>query len=571
MEFHWGKLSIYYELGMKTMKLSTKIYLGFILSVVITLVIGIVADTNLGKMVEDTKTLYNHPYIVSTSSIALELDMEKIHGCMKDIVLSNSSAVTDEQVKVIASLEDKINKNIGVITERFLGDVSIVKKIEEDYVKWGDIRKDIVSLVRSGNIERAIAMTNGEEEAALNYLASEVEDLIDLADTEAKEYISGFDQGQARLRTLFISLIVVSVIINILAGYVISNSIIKPFRAIFGGLKTFSTRELREVGEKFHFIINNLTTGGGQVTQVSQQLAQGATEQAAGLEETSSALEELASQTKQNANNAKQANQLSTETTKAALSGSEAMHRMNTAILEIQKSSEETSKIIKTIDEIAFQTNLLALNAAVEAARAGEAGKGFAVVAEEVRNLAMRSAEAAKNTSNMIEESVNNSNNGVEITNVVAKSLDEITVSVKKVSDLIDEIDSACQEQDQGISQISSSMSEMDRVTQGNAAYAEEVSGAASQVMDIVGKLQDLVGVDGHEVIRSSGKSSGKGVSSSFKSEKKSGGLSKSDAVFHEIASKKSGKDSFDNGPVASSMDPELMIPFEDDGFDEFN
>jgi len=255
-------------------------------------------------------------------------------------------------------------------------------------------------------------------------------------------------------------------------------------------------------------IINDLTEGAeqvasaaGQVSAASQSLAEGATEQAAGLEETSSSLEEMSSMTKQNADNAQQANTLATETRKAANNGSEAMGRMSAAIREIQKSSDETAKIIKVIDEIAFQTNLLALNAAVEAARAGEAGKGFAVVAEEVRNLAMRSAEAAKNTANMIEESVKNAKNGVDIATEVGKVLEEIVQSIGKTTDLVGEIAAASSEQAQGIDQVNTAVSQMDKVTQQNAANAEEsasaaeeLSAQAEQMNQIVQELVKLVG-----------------------------------------------------------------------------
>jgi methyl-accepting chemotaxis protein len=173
------------------------------------------------------------------------------------------------------------------------------------------------------------------------------------------------------------------------------------------------------------------------------------------------------------------------------------MVKMSKAINDIQKSAAETAKIIKVIDEIAFQTNLLALNAAVEAARAGEAGKGFAVVAEEVRNLAMRSAEAAKNTAAMIEESVQNSRNGVSIAEEVGKTLEEITAASTKVNALVGEIAAASNEQAQGIGQVNTAVTQMDKVTQSNAAAAEESASAseelAAQATQLSGVVKDLL------------------------------------------------------------------------------
>jgi methyl-accepting chemotaxis protein len=312
-----------------------------------------------------------------------------------------------------------------------------------------------------------------------------------------------------------------------------------------------------------------VASASGQVSSASQSLAEGATEQAAGLEETSSSLEEMASMTKQNADNAQQANTLASEARKAADTGAESMNRMSAAINDIQKSSDETAKIIKVIDEIAFQTNLLALNAAVEAARAGEAGKGFAVVAEEVRNLAMRSAEAAKNTANMIEESVKNSKNGVDIAGEVAKVLDEIVQAIGKTTDLVGEISAASQEQAQGIDQVNTAMTQMDKVTQQNAGNAEEAASAseelsaqADQMNGVVDELAALVGGSSRNTTIAN--TAGPGPSGHHQ-------LGKSDQVFHHVAD---GGSRQVRRKATARATAEKVIPLDNDNRDdlkEFN
>jgi len=276
-----------------------------------------------------------------------------------------------------------------------------------------------------------------------------------------------------------------SIIGGLIVVILITLSIVKPISKCIGSL----TESAEQV-----------TSASSQISKASQQLAEGANQQASGLEETSSSLEEMAGMTKHNADNARQANTLAVNTRVAAQKGTNAMQRMSRAIEDIKKSSDETAKIIKTIDEIAFQTNLLALNAAVEAARAGEAGKGFAVVAEEVRNLAQRSAEAAKNTTSLIEESKNNSDNGVKVSQEVATILKEIVDSVKKVTDLVAEVAAASEEQSKGIDQVNSAVAHMDNITQQNASSAEEsassseeLSAQSTQLKNIVGELIALV------------------------------------------------------------------------------
>ena len=295
-----------------------------------------------------------------------------------------------------------------------------------------------------------------------------------------------------------------------------------------------------------------LAAASSQVSGASQSLAEGASEQAAAVEETSSSLEEMSSMTKQNADNSGHANRLMKETTNIVERAKGSMTKLTQSMSEISKASEDTSKIIKTIDEIAFQTNLLALNAAVEAARAGEAGAGFAVVAEEVRNLAIRAAAAAKNTSVLIEDTVKRIGDGSVLVNTTNDDFLAVAQSAVKVGDLVAEISAASDEQSTGIEQITKAVSEMDKVVQESAANAEETASAseemnaqAEQVKQVAKTLLDVVGGSGN----------GAGTTGAASRERQSGAARATSKV-----AKMAGKANI----FGKKTTAERMIPFAD-------
>jgi len=265
--------------------------------------------------------------------------------------------------------------------------------------------------------------------------------------------------------------------------------------------RSSTVQQLRRLSSSLGEASTQVAAAADQVSSASQQLASGASEQASSLEETSASLNEMASMAKRNSEGAKRANELARVARKSADTGAADMEQMRVSISAIKDSSDDIAKIIKTIDEIAFQTNILALNAAVEAARAGSAGMGFAVVAEEVRALAQRSAAASRETAGKIEAAISKTDQGVQISARVAQNLGEIVETVRKVDDLIAEVATASSEQDQGVDQINSAVSQMDKITQSNAAGAEESAAAAEELKaqsmalhDAVDELSKMVG-----------------------------------------------------------------------------
>ncbi len=438
---------------------------------------------------------------------------------MKSITELSPGSDEAALLKTMASLADSYKKNII----EYLTDWRISIKAVEDAGKLGiDFAK----------------VANDTATAARNHSLSVAKDT----------------QGalSSAIYILIIGL-VIAVAMGMILAIVITQGITRPINAIIASLD--------EAG-------NQVAAAANQISSASQSLAEGATEQAASLEESSSALEEMASMTRQNADNASNANQMMVQTQEQVTNGADAVVNMSSAMTEINDSSEQTSRIIGTIEEIAFQTNLLALNAAVEAARAGDAGKGFAVVADEVRNLAQRSAQAARDTAELIESTVARVKNGSAIVQELQTSFGEVEGSVKHFGGLINEISAASNEQAQGVDQVNTAVAQMDKVTQTNAANAEESASAAEELSAQASQLSSLVGelnviVTGQQPIS--------GVSMS--SPRKPVGMTRLAAPMHHpvLSNKHLVRPSSSGSAGANLVKPNEVIPLDDDDdFEDF-
>ncbi|MBI5589349.1 MAG: chemotaxis protein [Deltaproteobacteria bacterium] len=280
------------------------------------------------------------------------------------------------------------------------------------------------------------------------------------------------------LKTVSLVAAVGGVLLALILGFFITRSITVPIRRIIDGLNSGA---------------DQVASASSQISSASQSLAEGASQQAAAIEETSSSFEEISGMTRQNARNAGQADTHMKEAAQVVAQANESMRELTRSMEEISRASEDTSKIVKSIDEIAFQTNLLALNAAVEAARAGDAGAGFAVVADEVRNLALRAADAAKNTADLIEMTIKNVKDGSGLVSKTNKDFVRMANTASNVAELVGEIATASKEQTQGIDQVNKAVTEMDKVVQQNAANAEENAAASEQMNAQANLMQEFV------------------------------------------------------------------------------
>ena len=357
-------------------------------------------------------------------------------------------------------------------------EAELLKGIEGPHRRLHESAIEIGKAYSAGDIAQAKQVYNSESLPAYSEIKGLLTKLREHKDKLIEENKSDLGKAIVFINASTGSLSLLGIICGTLAAIFITRGITVPLIRAISGITEGSAQ---------------VDQASDQIASSSQMLAEGTSEQAAAIEETSASIEEMASMTKQNADNADQADSHMQNVTKVVAEAAAAMQELTRSMAEISKASEDTQKIVKTIDEIAFQTNLLALNAAVEAARAGEAGAGFAVVADEVRNLAMRAAEAAKNTATLIEGTVAKVGTGSQLVERSSAAFSQVSGNTEKVGTLVGEISQACQEQASGILQINKAIAELDRVVQQIAASAKESASAAEELHSQCGQAQDHV------------------------------------------------------------------------------
>lgn len=540
---------------MKKMKLSVKLIGSFCLVSMMLLVGGYIGVGNIMHLKKNITTIYevNTKPLVTMGDIAelwQELRAEIRNAYIQKFVYGRDM---NRELEKIAALNERGKKDLAVMGATLTeGDI----KKEYDslinlFMRQNPNLEKLMKMMAENRKDEAMAFMEGEVTVVENLITDSFHKIIkmeiDQADATMQKSISRANAATwfASVSTLIAFLLAVGI------GILMSAMITRPISRVIEGLGDGA---------------DQVTAAASQVASSSQQLADGSSNQASAIEETSSSLEEMSSMTRQNADNAQLANDMMTK--EAAPNFHMIEERMGIMAKAMQASvsaSEETAKVIKTIDEIAFQTNLLALNAAVEAARAGEAGAGFAVVADEVRNLAMRSTEAAKNTQDLISNSTGRIKEATTIYGQVSEAMGKNGEIAKKVTELVGEIAVASREQAQGISQVNTAVAEMDKVAQQTAASAEESASAAEelnaqseQMKSYIGDLVALIG--GQDDL----------LSSAPVAPQRGRRIIRRDSAVKPMGLVKQDRKALVSSETGKIVRPDQIIPMEEDDFKDF-
>ena len=506
-------------MNFQNFKIRSRLAIGFGSMIILMIILGGFTQTEINQLGSLTEKLYKHPFTVSTHMLRINGNIVKMHRSMKDVALAKNAPQIDAASAKVSEFEQLVIDDFKMVEERFLGDKSHVFEARDLFINWKPIRDEVIQHMRRGERQKAADITKAKGAEHVASLMDSTQYLIDYAFNKADAFMENASNVRDTSISVAYGVVIASVIIAFLLAFVITRSVIQPVtealavaRKVAKGdlsseIKVTSKDEmgqllaaLSEMNNDLNNIVTSvidssgsILTGSKQITIGNADLSQRTEEQAASLEETASSMEEMTATVRQNAESSQQATQLANLARNEAEKGGDVIKRTVTAMSEINTSSKKISDIITTIDGIAFQTNLLALNAAVEAARAGDQGRGFAVVASEVRNLAQRTAEAAKEIKVLISDSVEKAEAGTKLVDESGVTLQEIVDGTKKVADIIVEINAASQEQTSSIDQINKTITQMDDMTQQNASMVEESASASRSVEDQANTLNKLM------------------------------------------------------------------------------
>jgi methyl-accepting chemotaxis protein len=515
----------------RNLKTGVKLTLGFLLVIGMTVAVGVESYRTNEDVQKKLQVLYENHALGALALKEANLDTIRVSRAVRNAILDDTPADVEKRIA-------DVKKYSAAFDEEFAQYQSHIVNAE-DKAKAAAALKLYVEEVRPATdqlLQLAYEDKDAEAQAGLKAARAklnEVDALFDELETSKRQLMEEtMNTTNADIEASQRSMVIVlcsAVVAGLLCAFVITRAITGPLGktvdvltqvaagdltarlnlttkdeiGAMGSALDQTVGKMRDALSDVRSTADCVASGAQQLSAASEEISSGAQEQAASLEETASSLEEITSAVKQNAENAERARQLSSTARDVAERGGKVTREAVSAMTDIRTASAKIAEIITTIDEIAFQTNLLALNAAVEAARAGEQGRGFAVVAEEVRNLAQRSASAAKETKALIQDSVSKVETGAGSVNEVGKTLDEIVTAVTRVNDIVSEIAAASGEQSSGIEQVNVAVTQLDRVTQSNAAQTEELSSTSETMASQADQLQSLVGqfkvgADGH-------------------------------------------------------------------------